>query len=390
MIVISFLGTGDYKKVIYEIDGKRFETEYFPEAVNSIMKPDKAFMIVTKESKEKHGTVLSKRMDYIELLIPLGKNDDELWSIFNSIVSAIPENSDVVFDVTHGFRTQPIFILASMVYLRTLKHISVNNIFYGAYEARDLKTNIAPVFDLKPFLDLMDWAYATHEFINNGYAKGLKDILSDIHANTYTEDSIFKSEKLHSAGSILYDFSESFSVLNIKDLFSASGKFVNIIPKIKDDSNNIARAKPFVSLLNKIEDKFSQLSIKVNCSNDEFIKANINLINWYMETEHYQQAITLMNELIITRNCLLSNADPYCKKERDRIAGIMYKDYKTLLDGDKKEIDKNMKLLILDNKLRDLRNEINHAGMRENNTSASVKISNIKNYFGQLVKLLEH
>lgn len=52
MKAISFLGTGDYKRVTYYWQQHEFQTELFPEAVVNIFKPEKLFLLITPTVKK--------------------------------------------------------------------------------------------------------------------------------------------------------------------------------------------------------------------------------------------------------------------------------------------------------------------------------------------------
>jgi CRISPR-associated Csx2 family protein len=105
--------------------------------------------------------------------------------MFALLADALPENSQVIVDVTHGFRSQPMLALAAGVYLRTVKNVTIDRIVYGAYEARDTHTNTAPVVDLTSFLDLIDWSVSAGQFIKYGNARPLSSLLNELHREKY-------------------------------------------------------------------------------------------------------------------------------------------------------------------------------------------------------------
>jgi hypothetical protein len=49
--------------------------------------------------------------------------------------------------------------LLAAAFLRSAKGIRLRALLYGAYDARE--NDVAPVFDLTPFLDLLEWMFAT-------------------------------------------------------------------------------------------------------------------------------------------------------------------------------------------------------------------------------------
>lgn len=389
MILISFLGTGNYQRINYKYKEKEYNSEYFTEAIANITKPKAIYLLQTKEAKNKHGSILSQRISYEEIIIPPGTTQNEMWNIFDKIVNNIPDNSEVVFDITHGFRSQPILALAAMVYLKALKNVTVKQILYGAYEAKD-EQNTAPVFDLKPFLDLMDWSYGVYEFTRNGNTKEFRNLLSDAHRNTYIVKDEVKAKKLKVAGNILEEFSNAMSVVNINDMLTNANNFKMVLPKIIYDTKNILEAKPFGLLIDKVSERMNKMGTPYKKEEGtEFIRTNVEIIKWYIETEQFQQAITLMTELIITVKCVKNNENPYLYESRKKAAGIFGKEIETVKGGEKYGLEaKETKLF---NKLGEVRNEINHAGMKEKTleVTGTNQIKRIKEYFRDLEEYIE-
>jgi len=87
--------------------------------------------------------------------IPDGKDEAEIWGIFETLTQNVNEGDSIVFDITHAFRSIPFLAMIAVSYLRAAKGIELNAIVYGAYDARiDDKS---PVFNLTPFVTLLDW-----------------------------------------------------------------------------------------------------------------------------------------------------------------------------------------------------------------------------------------
>lgn len=53
-IGITFLGTGNYQKVVYSYNNTTVETEYFPFAFCKFFNLDEIYIVLTEESKQKH------------------------------------------------------------------------------------------------------------------------------------------------------------------------------------------------------------------------------------------------------------------------------------------------------------------------------------------------
>jgi len=122
---------------------------------------------MTEQADEKHGDALREILDFVTVTVPVGKTEDEIWDMFDAIVDHIPENEHLVLDVTHGFRTQPLLALATAIFLRNFKNITLEGIYYGAYEAKNEQKK-SPVFNLTPFHELIDWTFAFRRYREKG------------------------------------------------------------------------------------------------------------------------------------------------------------------------------------------------------------------------------
>lgn len=399
MLAISFLGLGkfnkeknlyEYEETKYFFNDKTVYTCYFPFAVKEFTAPDKLVVIMTEKASNEHSDRLSLNCEFDSIIIPEGKTEKEIWEIFSKITDYIAENSEVVVDITHGFRSQPVILLASLVYLKALKNVKIKKILYAAFEARD-ENNKTPVFDLKPFLDLMDWSYGVYEFINNGNSKEFKNLLINAHRNSYLVKNAEKAEKLTNAGNILEKFTNALSLVNIKDALKFIAEYKNIVPQITMDSEKIAEAKPFNLLLNKISQKLESIGEQyTENKGEEFIKSNIEIIKWYLETEQYQQAITLMNECFISFHCCNQNRNIYLLGDRE----IVNRELGCLTPNNRKENTEysayELRTGELWNNLSQLRNKVNHAFMRKENEKSSTVINKIIAYFEELVEYINY
>lgn len=100
------------------------------------------------------------------VLIPFAKNPKEQIEILSVLAENLNENEDVVIDVTHGFRHLPMLSLVAARFLKTVKKIDVQQIYYGAFEMS--KNNKTPVLELESLLTMLDWVDALSTFDKDG------------------------------------------------------------------------------------------------------------------------------------------------------------------------------------------------------------------------------
>jgi CRISPR-associated Csx2 family protein len=224
--------------------------------------------------------------------VPNGKDEKEIWEIFQVIFSHLREKDELYFDLTHGFRYLPMLLLVLGNYAKFLKDISIAHISYGNYEGRDNKTNLAPFVNLLPLSKLQDWSSAAKDFINYGKTEDLKTLL-DADNNPILEDTRGKNETAKTINGIskgLQKFSSTILANKLDEIIQGielSGKI-----EILKETNEII-SKPFIPLLEKIGDKLKP-----------FQKDDLGNVfaatDWCIQHELYQNAYSILLEGIIS------------------------------------------------------------------------------------------
>lgn len=380
MIGLSFLGTGNYEETTYKFGEKECKTRFMPVAVSHFFQLERLFVAQTQEAKDKHGNSLKAVCPYEPIDIPSGKTNDELWQMFSAIADKIPENATLVIDITHGFRSQPMIALAIAIYLQAAKNVKVEKIIYGAFEAKG-KENIAPVFDLTAFLDIMNWASATELFLKFGDASSLKNQLRLTQSRTYAPDSPFRALRLNTVGDKLEKLTNAFALVRPVEALKNAKLLAEEIKKAQPDFQNIIAAKPFAILLEKIEKQFSPYLQTNSLFSDDGFAAQAKMIDFYLQTEQYQQAILLGRESIVSKVCKIHNLDPLKRQERMKAEDYLRQWSEPLSRGQpvQKEFSRFQDVAKLWNKITSIRNDIAHAGMNEEPAESSQLIDRIKN-----------
>ncbi|MEM5807156.1 MAG: TIGR02221 family CRISPR-associated protein [Candidatus Aenigmatarchaeota archaeon] len=379
MLLLSFVGTGEYKEVTYVLqDGsKECKTKFFVQAANEFYNPSKIIIFMTKAAEEKYHSELQSILDYKLERIQEGKTIQELWNNFDTISSAIPNDEEIIIDITHAFRSIPIVTLSVLTFLKTLNDIKINKIIYGAYEAKEFYNGKAPVFDLTNFLYLIEWSYATEEFLKFGNAKRLRKLLEDIHNTTYKTNADTKSIALKSLGKTIDELTRALSVVRPMEVLSHVKELQGKIEKAKVDINNLVEVRPLAKLLEKLPSNFRVMSeAKGDLFSNAGFQAQIEMLNFYIEIENYQQAITLARELIVSLLCSQRKLNPLAKEDREK-AENMLNEWKSLSEKGLALLDSPKQYAQLWSKIVEYRNDINHAGMRKDPIAAQSLISNI-------------
>lgn len=292
MKVISFLGIANYSKTCYVWNGNEKETEFFPEAVFYFTKPEKILICLTPTAREgeksRNWQELKRRFErdsvpFEPLPIPEGHSEPELWEIFDALTNAVQEGEEVVFDITNSFRSLPFLSFLAIAYLKAAKKVQVKNVLYGAWEAKNAD-NRSPVFDLTPFVSLLDWLTATEQFIQTGNARQLASLLR-------------QKGKLQKAANTLQMISQAALLCQP---FTLMQTVPRLLPDLQAAQEEMAvRARPFRILNERINQEFGQFEADFPNDPKNILQSEYRLIEWYYENNQLIQAMSLAREFLI-------------------------------------------------------------------------------------------
>ena len=160
-VFISFLGTNNYVETHYELNGKVSKpVRFIQEAlISSICKKweekDKIFIFCTEgacqmnwvDNGQKNTQTdiekigLDQRLKDLNLQVKHEKVNikegfllEEIWDIFDTVYNKLEAKDEIYFDVTHAFRSIPMFSTILFNYSRSMLDTEVKSIYYGAFE----------------------------------------------------------------------------------------------------------------------------------------------------------------------------------------------------------------------------------------------------------------
>jgi CRISPR-associated Csx2 family protein len=131
MKLITFLGIGDYEERRRTVGTTSpSQPHSFRRRLVHWLKPEATCVLLTEKARERHWNDLSQRLQghtqIVEVDIPDGKSEAELWEIFEAISEAVQEGDEIAFDITHGFRSLPVIALLTIAYLKQVKGVKVH------------------------------------------------------------------------------------------------------------------------------------------------------------------------------------------------------------------------------------------------------------------------
>lgn len=381
-IALSFLGTSEYEETTYIVEGATYTSRFVQSVIRKHFLPQNHYVFVTKAARLKHEEgLLEEGFDKDELIdISDGKTEEELWDLFSRISETVPENAEVVFDVTHGFRIQPMLALAVIVYLRFQKQVSVKKICYGLFE-KGAETN--QILDVTPFLDIIDWSVAIRRLSEKGDAGDLADIMKKYHKQTYMNQDAYKAEKLANTGIALNDLMDNLSLVRPVDAATVAGRLVNFASDLKNDLDNISQTRPLTGIMDSLRKEVTGMAFSENLSGNEGLftqegmQIMLNMCDHYIKVGKYQQCLTLATELLIGAAALLHNQDPLQKTVRNSVSYRLNALEKKELIGPVYDWEKSAATML--RIVAEARNDVNHAGIRKDPQNAkSLKNNAVK------------
>lgn len=201
--LVGFLGMGPrkdpphYIPVAYEWEGVQSQpTALVQAAICEIFEPAGVVVLGT-EDVEKRWVTSGEFTTHLHRpawfrRIPMGVDERERWALFQVFVDSLrleplveageSEAPDgFLIDVTHGFRSQPIFVMSAVNFVmsewvrRGLTPLPPIRLLYGSYDpARTEQGLPSPIWELTEFVTVGQWNSALDAFMRFGRADDLE------------------------------------------------------------------------------------------------------------------------------------------------------------------------------------------------------------------------
>ncbi len=387
MKALSFLGASRYQTVTYVWEGSSHTTSLFPEALARIFSPKEVIVFVTKtardyrpsEAEPAYTETLKQRLGGLIRFeeIPEGRSEAELWEIFDRVSGAVREGETVILDITHAFRSIPMIVFAVASYLRRTKNVNVERIVYGAFDAREpFRTppqpqDRAPIFDLTPLLELMDWTGGAEALLKRGDAGLIADKMIAAH-QTLWRTGTGTPARLKTLGQKLQDFSQALHLSRPREVMRTAHELLSLLEEARDEFQRWAL--PFALLAEQIRRELEPLAFaEPDALSRENLERQVGLVEYYLRTGLVVQAVTLAREWVISFVLLCRGGGNWLRRvdreEVERALGTAV----ACLRGETAEVPgwfdglpQRDRLAHLWNKLGQLRNDLAHCSMSEN------------------------
>lgn len=285
-VVVSILGLGRWDKekerYVYETaryrwdDREVVETSLIQDAFAKWF-PDAEFLILATEKAEQERERDLERIPNKQVVrIKEGRNPVEFWEIYNALTDNLKPGSEVILDVTHGFRSLGMLAFLAIVFLQAAKRVKLLYLLYGAQEAKGAD-GTTPIFDLSPFVTMLDWASATNRFLETGYPQKLAD-LAEIHSENLAAYQHLKAFSRH---------------IQLHDPIGAGKEAQKAVEAL----NRVSQG-PMGVLNQLLIDRLSPLAFTEQDDEEKQLIAMWFQIEWYLQHQHYEKAVGFANEWI--------------------------------------------------------------------------------------------
>ena len=347
-VYLSFLGTNDYLFCTYYTGDKEVNNVRFVQEATlglycrNWTSADRIIIFTTEEANKKNWQDnghknpckgLKRCIKDLNLdapvkavLVPIGKSEDEIWDIFRIVYESLNQEDEVIFDITHAFRSIPMLAIIILNYAKVMKDVTLKGIYYGAFEVlgsiQDAK-NIplperkAPILNLTSFDQLMEWSFAVDRFLKTGDAllvsslakKSVKPAL----VATTGQDAAAKT--IQNIANSLEEFSKTLSTCRGLDITSTTSKLKQHI----DRCQRLESLQPFKPIFDRVKKQMDLFP-------GDSIADGIQAAKWCLEHNLVQQGYTIFQEILISYFAIKTDKNPEELRNRE-IAGRAAKIY---------------------------------------------------------------
>ena len=328
---------------LYEYYAKKvdeFDEKYWIEIGEKVGKSKYDNYELSESDLKRVGEIIDKYLKKINpnavggskcKIIKYGITEEEIWEnfdLFMNLINEVNDGDEIYLDITHSFRSIPLFMYVMLEFMRYFKNVKLKGIFYGMFDVIREFEGIVPVVDLSPIFEISEWIRGMYEFTTYG--------------NGYLISKLLEKEDKEIAEK-LQKISRYIDANYLKELRE---EVKNLKPLLDDKKDRGKFLKYFIPELYKFIGR-----LKYEGSDFEF---QISMAKWNFDNKKYSSGYLCLTDSIFWRLCELYNLPPVYGN-REVMKGIIYNPClnKYPAFGAIKDIHNK--------RLRNIRNKIAHA-----------------------------
>jgi CRISPR-associated protein Csx16 len=285
-----------------------------------MVSPSEVVVLASKEAWAKHGKEFSDHLRDFGLktpesdnVLPLGATPAELWQQFECVKRAlrVEVGSKIVLDITHGFRSQPFFAAAAVAFTRLVDPTLADlQVLYGAFEAGDKV--ITPIWDITPFVELLDWSRSLMLFLRTGrgaeLALAVDSLGRALRKSWYTSGKHGPPPTIDSLAKALHRFSSEIETVRTgaillgrppRDL-SAVDQLLGELQRSKEELPR--HIPPLADVLDRLRATVEALRTDKRLSHPDGQRALKALASFYLDMGRYPEAAATIREAWISQH----------------------------------------------------------------------------------------
>ena len=302
MKLISFIGTGELHETTYQFGERSFRSTCVQEALVELFPVDEVVIFATDGASLRNGAHVAERLpDARWIRIPDGRSEAELWEIFGIITASVSDQDEVLFDITHGFRSLPLVCFLTGAYLSELRRVTIAGMVYGAYEAREGETT--PIFDLSDFVGILDWMAGVRSFIQHMDGRLLNDLTSERQNVFYRPgrgvDPADRPRRLKAFGEVVDGFAASVRLSRPVEAMEKAAKILEVLPEASGEVSRFV--PPLGPVLEQVQALANVAAIEESTVLTwDAVERQLEIIRLQVDRGFFQQAVTLSREWMVT------------------------------------------------------------------------------------------
>ena len=243
------------------------------------------------EYKETIEKSLGKKSHIV--LIKYGANAEEIQEnlkIILGIQNFLDSGDELIVDITHSFRSMPIYIMQLLIFLKNIKDISISHIYYGMFEmTAELK--YSPIVDLSSILSVNDWIVGAYNFQQFG--------------NTYKIAELLEKENNEKYKDIIEPLRQFAEVKNLNYISDFKSQIQGLLPlRNKDKMPELGQLVVTPIMKDFLNDFQGINNQEINYSTFQY-----RMAKWHNEHHNYGYALMLLVEACVTYCCELTDVD---------------------------------------------------------------------------------
>ena len=226
------------------------------------------------------------------------------------------------------------------------------------------------MFDLSSMLNLVDWGIAAERFNRDGDARDLTSQFKAFairYAKEHEGEERKTGHTLRKLADSLDEMSRCYMLLRPKQVRETEGWLHENLTKAKTSLGNIPEQRPLQLLLDKLETTYIHEERSVPNEGEEMLIREREMIQWYRDHSHFMQAAAISREWLLTWFMVKSGV-----KTAAQLDNVTLREqYNTELNSDTEALlfpagVDGEQFITMYKTLGDLRNDLMHAGKREN------------------------